>query len=392
MQELTSNRNKLLAIGTRPENELLLCCARTFIDAKISDRIQSLLKENIDWTYLIKTAENHGIVPLLYFNLNSTCPKSVPQIILDNLRTSFQENAAWSMSLTGELIIVLKMFADNEIPVIPFKGATLAACAYHNLVLRQFSDLDILVHEQDFLKAKELLIYQGYQLCSDWGWQLHFISANGRVNLDLHQSITPKDFPSSLTFEYLWKRLQPVCFSGITVSTLAPEDLLLFLCINVARDCWEKGERLIQICDIAELIRVNPEIDWQYLIENSKNLGCQRILFLGLLLADDLLEVNIPKEILQTIYLDKVVKLLSTQMCCWLFCELNHQSTDIERKLFYFRVRERLQDKLPYFVHLISLWITPSHADQEFLPLPPSLSFLYYLVRLVRVIKRVQVK
>ncbi|MEQ9001057.1 MAG: GlcNAc-transferase family protein [Coleofasciculus sp. B1-GNL1-01] len=58
--------------------ELLQLGVRTQIDSPTADRIRTLLKEDIDWTSLIDTAYHHGLLPLLYHNLNTICPEAVP--------------------------------------------------------------------------------------------------------------------------------------------------------------------------------------------------------------------------------------------------------------------------------------------------------------------------
>ena len=44
----------------------------------------------------------------------------------------------------------------------PYKGPALAVQLYGNVALRQFSDLDILVHPRDVLLARDLLLAEGY--------------------------------------------------------------------------------------------------------------------------------------------------------------------------------------------------------------------------------------
>ena len=42
-------------------------------------RIRVLLEHDIDWEYLLRTASENGIAPLLYRHLNAICPESVPK-------------------------------------------------------------------------------------------------------------------------------------------------------------------------------------------------------------------------------------------------------------------------------------------------------------------------
>jgi hypothetical protein len=44
---------------------------------------------------------------------------------------------------------------------VPFKGPALAVQAYGDLSLRQYDDLDLLIHEADVPRAYQLLIANG---------------------------------------------------------------------------------------------------------------------------------------------------------------------------------------------------------------------------------------
>jgi len=384
MTAIISPVPELSALRSRPEHELLLYCSCTCIKSQDVERISLLLKQGMHWDYLVETARQQGVMPLLYWNLSNTFPDAMPDMLLSQLRTSFEKNAASNLCLTGELLNLLHLFQENAIPAIPFKGPILTTSVYGNLALRQFCDLDILVREQDVEHAEELLVVQGYRLISDLLWQKQWVNVDTGVNVDLHQAVAPKDFPLLLDFETLWERLEPVSVNGETVLSLSTEDLLLILCTNVARDCWQNRGRLIQICDIAELLRVHSEIDWHQLLEQSRRLGCERMLLLSLLLAQELFGIRLPEEVLLRMRAKPVLQSLALQVCKWLFCEIDSSSKGIEQKRFYFRVRERLWDTLPYLIHLAHLWITPSPKDRKFIQLPVFLSLLYYFIRPIR--------
>jgi hypothetical protein len=119
-------------IDTCPEIELLLCCARTQPSPEIGQQIQTLAQQSLDWSYLLQTAARHSVLPLLYQNLKTLCPEAVPKPVLSELRNFFHTNAAHNLFLTQELLKILKLFQDNDIPAIPFKGPVLAVSVYGN--------------------------------------------------------------------------------------------------------------------------------------------------------------------------------------------------------------------------------------------------------------------
>jgi len=98
MTTLLSPSTKAPTAATRSEVELLFCCTRTHIDSEIAERIRTLLQQDIDWAYLIQTAAQHGIIPILYQSLNPTCPEAVPKANLAQLHNYFHTNASATYS------------------------------------------------------------------------------------------------------------------------------------------------------------------------------------------------------------------------------------------------------------------------------------------------------
>lgn len=373
----------------RPEVDLLLCCARTNLSSENVEQIRRLLRSEMDWTYLVRMAGTHGLIPLLYPNLKKTFPESVPPSTLDQLRVQFLANAARNVLLTEELLKILDLFETNDIPAIPYKGPVLAVSLYGDLILRTFGDLDIIVHKQDIQRAKAILSSQGYRLALSLTREQEIIFLNsdseawfvrqeGMVRVEVQWG-EPGDFPFTLDLEPFWKRLARYSFQGRTVWTFSPGDLLLLLCLHGAEHCWE---RLNWVCDLNEWVRVRRGIDWTCLIDQAEVLRCRRVLFLGLFLAHDLLGTPIPKEILTGIQADFSVKSLSGQIQQRLFYNENVPVGSLERSLFYLKIIERFQDRSRYCLRMAS---HPTVVDWETLPLPRSLFFLYHLIHPLRV-------
>jgi Uncharacterised nucleotidyltransferase len=368
------------------EAELLLCCSRTHLDFATSERIEALLQQDIDWEYLIQIAHLHGVMPLLYWSLKNTCSSYVPQAQLAKLRNNFKINSYNNLILTQELIKLLRLFESHNIPVLPFKGPILAASVYRNLSLRRISDLDILVHLQDFQKVADLLLAQGYESNIDVPWECHFVRRDTLFNIDLHRDIVPKHLSYPISDNYWWEHLETFSLAGTTVPNLIPEASLLILCLNGTKESWQSLNR---ICDVAELIRAHPSMDWKQIMEKFTKLGCKRLISLGLLLAGELLAAPLPEEVWQWVKSDRVAKSLFIQVKEELFSESSQEIGEIEKTIFHIRTRERLQDKVYSFVGLMdhSGWLTPTEKDLNFLSLPRFLHWLYFFIRPIRVFR-----
>jgi hypothetical protein len=386
---------------TRAETELLLCCARTHLDAKTPERLRSLLRQDLDWQYLIRTAEMHGVMPLLYSSLHRTCPEAVPKSSLHELKNRYRANVQHSFFSAAELLKLLNLFETHRIKAIPFKGPVLAASVYRDLSLRQFGDLDILVHKKYILRAGELLVSQGYQSVGDDVDDLEhdheqvaylepnfyaFFQPDRKIRIDLQWRVTETYFSFSLDDERLWERLAPVSIAGKTVLTFAPMDLLLILCVHGSKHRWEK---LKWVCDVAELVRVHKEqIDWRKVQQEASRLGIERMLGLGLFLAQDFLGAVLPEEIAKKVQADSRMKSVAYQIRERLFAQSDEPTGDFQRVFFYLKAKDRWQDRWRFcsryasqFVHKA---ITPNSKDRAGLPLPASFFFLHYFFRPLR--------
>ncbi|NJN13538.1 MAG: nucleotidyltransferase family protein, partial [Richelia sp. RM1_1_1] len=163
MKTLSKLDTKNQIINTHPEIELLLSCLNPDINDAITERIKTLVKQNIDWQYLTQTADRHGVLSLMYSRFNSICPEAIPEPILNQWRKNFQAVAQRNLFLTGELVNLLKLLKQQNIVALPYKGPILATLIYKNVALRRFGDLDIIVQQKDIFAVRELLIAQGYQ-------------------------------------------------------------------------------------------------------------------------------------------------------------------------------------------------------------------------------------
>ena len=351
------------AVRSFPAARLLLCCAQAYHDTPSVERLAPLLQADLDWTSLLRMALRHRILPLLYRSLHTACPDAVPQTIRTELHHHFHANAQRNLFLAGTLLQLLRLLEVHNICAIPYKGPVLAAAVYGNLTLRQFGDLDILVRKQDVPRVKALLLAQGYRWWDQRPFTCfprlrrvyEFVSADGQVLVELHWAITSSTFYFPLDPACLWEHCDTVSMLGTPVRTMAPEHLLLILCVHGAKHHWE---RLAWICDVAALLRAYPEMDWGQILKQAERLGSMRMLLLGLLLAHTLLEAPLPKDTQQRLHIDPVLASLAAQVCTILFHDASRSLCAVDRPMFYLRLRERLPDRFRCCCYLVYRAVT----------------------------------
>lgn len=377
-------------MSDRPENELLLCCARMETSPGIAARIRELAAQNIDWEYVLQLARRHAVIPLLYLQLAREGADLVPPSYLTKLKLLFQENSARNTILTAELCRLIDLFANDGIDAIPYKGPALAQFAYGNLALRRFVDLDVIVRKQDVPRARDILFREGYSLSKPLTpaqqelllrtqHNLQFARDNRRLLLELHWEVAPHLFASSVQENELWQNLKTITLNGHELNALSAEDLLFSLCVHGSRHLWE---RLGWICDVAELI-ARHNLDWPALQRRAAEADSERMFLLGLYLAQELLQATLPGDVQQRCGADARVKALASNVVANLFNGPTHVPAT-SREIFKYNlgVRKSVPARARYLLHMLR----PTDSDLSKYSLPPRFTFAYYVMRPFRLI------
>ena len=271
--------------------------------------------------------------------------------------------------MTRELIKILTLFDRHQIVAVPYKGPVLANAVYGGVAFRQYCDLDIVVQQEDVLPAKSLLIEQGYVpkdgmneseeaafLQSRDEHNHTLIHPSKRVAVELHWRIAPRS-TSVIEPKHFWERLEPDMLGGTKIANLSLEEWLPILCVHGSRHRWE---RLTWLCDIAEIMRLCPNLDWDAVIARSQVLVCRRMLYLGVLLAHKLLDAPLPERVLQKMQADREVMLLVNDTYQQLLYKMNVSDQFLGKTIYQIRASDRLQEKALYLQSFLQWMINPS--------------------------------
>ncbi len=394
-----SSKSIDLDTSQRPEVELLLCCSRTHPNLIQRDRIQTLVRQSLDWDYVLERATYHQVLPLLARQLRQIDTDLIPSDIIVGIQADCLENIRHNFQLTLELLNLSKLCEARSIPMLSFKGPVLAQLAYGNLGLRQFIDLDILVPEADVICMGNLLIDLGYQpqfKLTDRQQNVYtrlrnehcFWHEDKQIAVDLHWSVLPKYYSFTPDPQLLWTKLDRVNFTDRSVATISPEHLLLFLCAHGSKHNWS---RLYWICDLVELLRVHEHLDWEYIHSLMGRFGTDRMLLLGLYLSQQLFDVNLPSSILTLFDKDDKLPLLAIEIKANLFqspavesdADLDTSLASIECDTIYRQTMRSTTDLAWYWIDTI---LTPTPLEWEIITLPQWLFPLYYVIRSFRLV------
>lgn len=287
------------------EVELVIACGRCRLNSAESARVERLLRAGLDWDLVLRTADAHGLTSLLSLHLLDKHWDGVPAAARQGLDRSFKRVARQNLALSAELLNAMKVLADRGIDAVPYKGAVLAETLYGNLALREFSDVDLFVHPADAERACMAMLDAGYQpeyQLTAWqqrthlraGCDLNLRSPASDARIELHWQATAYHYGIRFDVEGAWSRLQRASIGGKDVPTFAPEDLLLLLAIHGGKHAWS---RIAWVCDVAELLRTNPQLDWNQVLDRTRAAHASRYVLLAVTLAQELHGAAVPQSL-----------------------------------------------------------------------------------------------
>ena len=392
-------------LRSQPEVDLLLACSRTKVDLELAEEIKSLAKSELNWQLLFDLANRHQLTPLVYHNLSNICKEAVPEDVFASMRSIYAYKAQRNLFITSELIKIHRLFQQHNILAIPFKGMTLAMTAYGNLAFRDSCDIDILISKKDFPKATKLLEEMGYEMAGyiaqvkdnpelRYGSFLQsescqkgydFVHPVKKIAIDLQWSVVEKAKRRyfALNFEQLSQNTTEVVLADNKLPQFAPEVMVLYLCFHGSKHCWQS---LKWVCDLSEFIGSHPDLDWQQIQQQAKQLKLTTMLHLGLLLVHNLYQTDVPPALLDASSKNSRANSLFHQVRQLIF---DRQFSTTEDYAFVFNLTDSKRGKL-YF--LGELLFTPSYKEWSAIKLPKSLFPLYYLIRSYRLLRKYLIK
>ena len=347
---------------TSPEAQLLVYCVTAHINPNKYNKglIEDTLKKDIDWDNFLYITGANKVIPMVWKSLNTFINNKIPNYVLNQLQDAYYKLVSHHIIHLNELKNLLVQFKKNDIPIIPFKGAVLGTF-YSKSTLRQWGDLDIIVHKENIIKVKELLNINGYEpsshpanlqlnklLESDHAY--YFVRKDGTVKIDVHWRLTNDDDEINFPMKRIWNyHTQQVLF-GVEVATMDPEDLILSTCIHHGvRNGWDE---LRYVADFAILIDAYQQLNWMKIIAYADNIRIKRALVVGICLANLIFKVTIPSQFDKEIIRDKNVKILQISIYNKLF--INHNL----RRMYFINLikiylREDFQTRLLLWNNLI---------------------------------------
>ena len=368
-----------------PAAALVICCATTAPSPARTALASQLVERVHSWDDVLDIANRHAVLSLVHRYLSGECSAAVPADAMAKMRTRWLAIALYNRHLTAELVRLTGLLRSMRIAAVTFKGPVLAAMAYGSIDLRQFVDLDILVHQADLPRVADILTAERYLsphtrregLATGYFQEYEdaFFSAGGLGAVDVHWKLTSRAFRFAPTEEAFWRRAQTVELEGGTVTAIAPEDLLLYICVHAAKHGWIQ---LGSICDVAETLRARPAVDLMAILNEATALGSRRMFLTGIYLAHELVGAPVAEDVVAIARDDRNVRALASRVANGLFSGAGPGRSRFDPWAVPIRSIEGTRPRMRYIAHRM---LAPTMGDYELLPLPEALFPLYWVIR-----------
>jgi hypothetical protein len=268
------------------------------------------LLQPADWPAIIRNAARLGLAPVCYARLEAlNLLNRIPPVSAAELKNFYLIASARGIRRHHELEHVLQALKDARAPVMLLKGAHLAEEVYQDLALRPMSDLDLLVHKDDLMRAADTLVALGYRTQRAY-WiefetsvshQLPNFHHPNHCPIEIHWTLILPEFPYPIDLDGVWGRSQPLQIGAAQGYGLAVEDLLLHLSIHSAvQHRITAGLRFVYDIGLV-LAHFKDQVDWPILADRARRWKAERPLYLMTRLSRELFGAAVPDGFLESI-------------------------------------------------------------------------------------------
>lgn len=246
------------------------------------ERLSELLKDTVSWEKIFEYAMRNKVLYLLVHNLHkceldSYIPDTLIKLVEDSMRCNVLRNDI----KFSELENICKKLEDNNIKIVPVKGAYMIDNIYKSRAIRTTNDIDALVQKKDISKLNLIMKELGYSCDKYDELSKSFVKRSGSERMlyktkmynllpyvkIVKQPIEMKvifDFSHSLDFSLNTEPVQEMIDASYlenNVRKTLPEYYFIHMCCHHYREAshveWMKiGKDLnfIKFCDVREYI------------------------------------------------------------------------------------------------------------------------------------------
>lgn len=127
--------------------------------------VATIEQEQVNWNHLVRLASNHLVLPALYLRFKRHgILHLLPAELAEHLRMVYELNLQRNTKIRAQIDTINRLFATAGIVPVYLKGAAnILDDLYIDLGERMLGDIDLLVSDEEFLTAANILKAEGYE-------------------------------------------------------------------------------------------------------------------------------------------------------------------------------------------------------------------------------------
>ena len=254
-------------------------------------------KHKINWDEILHLAQMHSLTGLLgYMSQMESSDFKPDEKTIKQFYNIYLYNLQIAINRNMEIKHIANELNRNKIPHILMKGY-IVQNYYPINEMRSMGDIDIVVHEEDFEKADEILANNEFDFKSKVGFVRSY--SKGNINIEIHTRLFSFVYPNKNLTDYF-----DTCWN-FTVSAdnsysfvLNKEYHLLYLLSHIAKHFYVDGCGIRMILDIALYLKYfNGNLDFDYLFCELDKLNLTKFAKVIFGLCNILFNISIPDSV-----------------------------------------------------------------------------------------------
>lgn len=266
------------------EQKIIILSSNSMLAGEEQNRLQELLTQKPDWSFIVRYTIRHGTAPLAYKCLNTTALRAnVPQEVLASLKGNYLQTSVKNALAFKAFHEALHSFHQAGIPTILLKGVAVALSVYKDAGLRPMGDIDIMVPPDKLIEAEKLLLEKGFKCHIPYkSKRLRLLNIHNHLNvfekngarIELHWALNSIHHIHRLPSAYIWGNIKEISIDNCKDCKAYILDLhanLMYLSIHAINHFYKNRIRLNSFVDIAALIKKHKDdLNWHTVADKSR--------------------------------------------------------------------------------------------------------------------------
>lgn len=292
-----------------PLQNIILLAAKIHPTAEELEALNAQLPLVVDWEEVVRNLIERGVGPLFYSKIKLLSNgKFIPDDAVDKLKQSYYLTLSRGMVMYSVFRKAVETLKTNGIEVIALKGVYLAEMLYGDIALRQFSDIDLLIKEEDGAKSKTMLKKAGFKSSKSLDEVLE-VKNNvlhyppvilNNVSVELHLRLHKYSESYNIQTDSVWNNSIPTTIQGLELKVPDLIDMLIHVCVHLDKHFIYGDVAFTCFHDIVNLLDVfKDKLEWDKIKVRCTEYKCEAIVFKYLILVNYFYQVSLPDKIIK---------------------------------------------------------------------------------------------